>query len=264
MKKPEILFCIVLLITIPFLSGAQSSGKWKLVWSDEFNYEGLPDSTRWDYDTGGHGWGNNELQFYTESDTVSAKVTKGKLIITARKKSYEDSHFTSARLVTKGKGDWLYGKIEVKARLPRGKGMWPAIWMLPTDWKYGGWPDSGEIDIMENVGFNPDTIFNSVHTKAFNHTIGTQKTTGKAIQDVQGKFHTYSIEWFKDRIDFFIDGKKTFTFTNSGKGVEEWPFDQRFHLLLNIAVGGNWGGQQGVDEAAFPASMEVDYVRVYQ
>jgi beta-glucanase (GH16 family) len=242
---------------------------WKLQWADEFNYTGLPDSTKWNYDTGTGcpdvcGWGNNELQYYTSADTNNAVVRNGKLLIRALKQTKENSAYTSARLVTKHKGDWLYGRIEVKAKLPGGRGMWPAIWMLPTDWEYGGWPSSGEIDIMENVGHNPDTVFSSVHTKKFNHAIGTQKTKGLKVNDAYAAFHVYAIEWYKDRIDFFIDDNLFFSFKNTSNGFAEWPYNKKFHLLLNIAVGGNWGGQKGVDETAFPATMEVDYVRVYQ
>lgn len=238
--------------------------QWKLVWSDEFNYTGLPDSTKWNYDVGGHGWGNNELQYYTKADTNNAVVKKGTLLITALKQSKENNRYTSARLVTKYKGDWLYGRIEVKAKLPAGRGMWPAIWMLPTDWKYGGWPESGEIDIMENVGFMPDSVFSSVHTKSFNHAIHTQKTKGLYFNDLATGFHLYAIEWTKDKIDFFVDKNLFFSFKNTGKGFEEWPFDKRFHLILNIAAGGNWGAAKGIDETITVALMEVDYVRVYQ
>ncbi len=237
---------------------------WKLVWKDEFNYTGLPDSSKWSYDVGGDGWGNNERQYYTKADIANAKVQNGKLIITAIKQKKENNTYTSARLVTKYKGDWLYGRIETKAKLPAGRGMWPAIWMLSTDWAYGGWPESGEIDIMENVGYMPDSVFSSIHTKSFNHVIHTQRTKGLFFADLSSKFHVYAIEWYKDRIDFFVDDNLFFSFKNTGKGFEEWPFDKRFHLLLNVAVGGNWGAVKGVDENIQSASMEVEYVRVFE
>lgn len=240
-----------------------ASGK-KLVWNDEFDYRGLPDSTRWSYDVGGEGWGNRELQYYTKADTANALVQNGRLIIRALKQQRGSNSWTSARLVSKHRGDWLYGRIEVRAKLPVGRGMWPAIWMLPTDWEYGGWPDSGEIDIMENVGFNPDTIFCSTHTKSFNHMIGTQTTAGIALPDNRNVFHNYAIEWDKDQVVFFADDQMVLKFKNTGKGFAEWPFDKRFHLLLNIAVGGNWGGLKGIDENLSSGTMEVDYVRVYQ
>lgn len=237
---------------------------WKLVWKDEFDYKGLPDSSKWNYDVGGHGWGNHELQYYTNADTGNVKVQNGRLIIRAVKKQRENNSWTSTRLISKYKGDWLYGRIEVKAVLPPGRGMWPAIWMLPTDWEYGGWPASGEIDIMENVGFMPDSVFYSIHTQSFNHSIRTQKTAGISLPDNRAVFHVYAIEWDKEQITFFTDDKAVFSFQNTGKGFAEWPFDKRFHLLLNIAVGGDWGGAKGVDESLTSESMEVEYVRVYQ
>lgn len=236
----------------------------KLVWADEFNYTGLPDSTKWGYDKGGSGWGNNELQFYTVSRTENVRVENGMLVITARKEDWEKSKYTSTRLISKNKGDFKYGRFEVKAKLPHGKGIWPAIWMLPTKWVYGGWPNSGEIDIMEFVGYMPDSVFGSVHTQSFNHSIGTQKTKGVSISDLKDAFHVYAIEWDEKKISFLIDDKKYLEFANTGKGPKEWPFDQEFHFLLNIAVGGNWGGKFGVDDSIFPQKMEIDYVRVYQ
>lgn len=236
----------------------------KLVWSDEFNYEGLPDNTKWSYDTGGHGWGNNELQYYTQARMENARVQDGSLVIEAKKEDYKGARFTSARLVSKNKGDWKYGRVEVRAKLPRGKGIWPAIWMLPTKWAYGGWPKSGEIDIMENVGYLPDSVYGSVHTGAYNHAIGTNKTNGVLRTDLSEVFHLYAVEWTADKIDFFIDDELYHTFENDKTGSEAWPFDQDFHLLLNVAVGGNWGGKFGVDETLFPQRFEIDYVRVYQ
>ena len=217
------------------------SANWKLVWSDEFNYNGLPDSAKWGYDIGGSGWGNNELQYYTNADTNNALVHNGLLHLIARKSHKENKACTSARLITKKKGDWTNGKIEVSAKLPSGRGLWPAIWMLPTDWKYGDWPNSGEIDIMEHVGFKKDSVFFSIHTESFNSVIGTQKTKGIKIIDPYNSFHVYAIEWDEQKINFLLDDSLVFSYSNSGKGHKEWPFDQRFHLLLNIAVGGNWG-----------------------
>jgi beta-glucanase (GH16 family) len=250
---------IITILGLCVFTNAQA--QYKLVWSDEFSYSGLPDSSKWSYDVGGNGWGNRELETYTGADTNNAIVRNGYLFITARK---EKNGYTSARLVTKGKGDWLYGRIEVRAELPAGRGLWPAIWMLPTDWKYGGWPASGEIDIMENVGFKPDSIFGSVHTKSFNHVIHTQKTKGLFLSDPYTGFHVYSIEWNAKSVRFFVDGSPYLSFENTGRGFAEWPFDQRFHLLLNVAIGGGWGGQKGVDDSIFPRAMIVDYVRIYQ
>ena len=237
-----------------------------LVWSDEFDYEGKPDPTKWGYDTGAGGWGNHELQNYTSGD--NAEVKDGLLIITARKEKSGNAEYTSARLVTRGKGDWLYGKIVVRAKLPKGLGTWPAIWMLPTDWKYGSWPKSGEIDIMEHVGYDQDNIHYSIHTESYYHSIGTQKTSTTKWAGVSEEFHEYAIEWLPDKIIFYTDDKVTYTYQptkyKSTPTYKEWPFDKRFHLLLNIAVGGDWGGQRGVAEDIWPQTMEVDYVRVYQ
>lgn len=236
----------------------------KLVWSDEFNYAGLPDSAKWSYDVGGSGWGNQELEYYTQSDTNNAVVRDGMLHIFARKNNSADNAYTSARLTTKNKGDWTSGTIEVKARLPKGRGLWPAIWMLPTDWAYGGWPASGEIDIMEHVGWMPDSLFFTVHTKAFNHVLHTQVGKSIFLQNLYDAFHVFTIHWNDKHIDFLLDNQTVFTYKNSGKGFEEWPFDKKFHLLLNLAVGGAWGGVQGVDTEIFPAEFQIDYVRVYQ
>lgn len=239
---------------------------YELAWSDEFDYEGPPDETKWGYDVGGSGWGNHELEYYTEGD--NAYVKDGNLVIEARKETYEGMDYTSSRLITKGKGDWLYGKIEVRAKLPSGRGTWPAIWMLPTDWEYGGWPASGEIDIMEHVGYDQDNIHATVHTQSYYFKINTQKSGSKTVTGASEDFHVYSVEWLPDKILAYIDGEEYLTFDpdtyKANPTWKEWPFDKRFHLLLNIAVGGDWGGVQGVDDASFPAQMLVDYVRVYQ
>ncbi|WP_199182058.1 MULTISPECIES: family 16 glycosylhydrolase [unclassified Siphonobacter] len=233
------------------------------VWADEFDYTGLPDAKKWGYDLGGSGWGNNELQYYTDSEN-NARVANGKLTITARKESKEGKDYTSARLVSKGKGDFLYGRFEINARLPAGRGTWPAIWMLPTDWAYGGWPNSGEIDIMEHVGYDPNVVHITTHTLAYYFKINTQKTATRTIDRATEDFHRYRVDWTPYAIRGYIDDEFIFEFVNEGKGSAVWPFDKRFHLLLNVAVGGDWGGAKGVDPTIFPAAMEVDYVRVYK
>jgi len=261
MRTTIIFFMILLAIT---LSGTGCrKDTYRLVWSDEFDYSGMPDTTKWGYDIGGRGWGNNELQYYTNR-TENARVGDGKLIIEARKEVYDSNNYTSARMVSRHKGDWLYGRIEVKAKLPSGVGTWPAIWMLPTDWTYGGWPESGEIDIMEHVGFNQGFIHGTVHTGAYNHNIGTQKGASINVPDVSAEFHVYAADWTPEKIDLFVDDSLYFTFPKEKGDYKVWPFDKRFHLVMNIAVGGNWGGQQGVDSTIFPQDMVVDYVRVYQ
>jgi beta-glucanase (GH16 family) len=232
-------------------------------WQDEFDYHGAPDASKWGYDTGGDGWGNNELQYYTDS-TENAFVADGVLTIQAKKEKRGGRAYTSARVVSKGKGDFLYGRFEIKAKLPPGRGTWPALWMLPTDQAYGGWPGSGEIDIMEHVGFDPNRVHISMHTQAYNHTINTQRTGIKFVEGAIGGFHVYRTDWTPDAIRGYIDDALVLEFPNQGSGPAAWPFDRRFHFLINIAVGGNWGGQQGVDDASFPARMQVDYVRVYR
>lgn len=246
-----------------------SMEKWELIWQDDFNVNGLPSSSFWEYDVADGcphvcGWGNNELQYYTKEDEKNARVENGHLIIEAHKASLGNKEYTSARLVTRGKNAWRNGKIEVRAKLPTGLGTWPAIWMMPEENAYGGWPRSGEIDIMEHVGYCPDTIFGTVHTEAFNHGIGTQVGAGSYQPNAEGEFHTYSIIWNDDSISWMIDGKQYHEFLNKKKTYKEWPFDKPFHIILNVAVGGNWGGKHGVDSSVFPQKMVVDYVKVYK
>jgi beta-glucanase (GH16 family) len=257
-----------LLLLSLFLFGWKTQER-KLIWSDEFSNAATPDPQKWSYDLGDGcpdvcGWGNNELQYYT-NDAKNVRIENGKLIIEARKEPAGGKSFTSARILSKEKGDWLYGRIEVKAKLPRGKGTWPAIWMLSTDWKYGGWPASGEIDIMEHVGYDPGVIHGTIHTEKYNHVKQTQKEGKVTIADVQDAFHIYAIEWTKDNMIFFVDGKLYHRVTHDLRDdFKGWPFDQRFHLIMNIAVGGNWGGKEGIDETIWPQRMDIDYVRVYQ
>lgn len=238
--------------------------KYELVWSDEFDYTGLPDAQKWGYDAGGHGWGNNELQHYTQGRPENARVAGGLLVIEARKEKFESNGYTSARLVTKGKGDWQYGRVEVKAKLPSGRGTWPAVWMLASTTPLR-WPDDGELDIMEHVGFDPGVVHANIHTKAYNHSIKTNKGNKVSVPDATRAFHVYSMEWDAEKIVFLLDGNAYFTFANDKRNnPDTWPYNQPFHLLLNVAVGGNWGGMQGIDDGIFPQRMEVDYVRVYQ
>lgn len=244
---------------------------YNLVWSDEFDYEGLPLTTKWDYDTGGSGFGNNELQYYTNNGN-NAWVDGSKLIIEAKKEDFTSGgktwNYTSARLVTRNKAQWRYGKIQVSAKLPTGRGSWPAIWMLPTNYIYGSWPNSGEIDIMEHVGYDQNRIHGSIHTQAYNHKIGTQKGGSTVKSDASTAFHVYEIEWFPDQILFKVDGVTYYRYRPLNLLAQpknaHWPFDNPFHLLINIAVGGDWGAAQGMDNNSFPWRMEVDYVRVYQ
>ena len=258
-------------IAVGFCGPLQAETNWRLVWSDEFDYMGLPDSSRWSYDVGGHGWGNGEEQFYTRERTQNARVKDGVLTIEARREYKEGRPYTSARLVTKGKGDWTYGRFEVRARLPSGRGTWPAIWMLASHNTYGQnyWPDNGEIDIMEHVGYDPDVVHATIHTLAFNHTMGTQRGAQLRVPKSREAFHTYRVEWTPEEIRGYVDTTHYYTFknqrlSNKQANFRQWPFDRPFHLILNLAVGGMWGGAQGIDHAIWPQKMEVDYVRVYK
>ncbi len=257
---------ILLLVIGAFIFGSCSNqgepGGWQLVWSDEFDYEGLPDPEKWSYDIGYIA--NNEKQYYTESRLENARVEEGNLIIEARKESWEDFDYTSARLVTRGKESWTYGRFEVRARLPTGTGTWPAIWMLGTNISEVGWPACGEIDIMENVGFDPHMVHGNVHTQAYNHTKGTHKGDEIELEQPWEEFHVYAIEWFEDRIDFFVDDTKYFTFEKESDDDDVWPFDKPHYLLLNLAIGGDWGGIEGIDDELFPHRFHIDYVRVYE
>jgi beta-glucanase (GH16 family) len=257
----------ILLCSAATAASAQETGRqWQFgdtpIWQDEFSYKGAPDSSKWGYDMGGDGWGNHELQYYSKRRT-NVFVRDGMLTIVARKHRTEDSDYTSARLVSRSKGDFKYGRFEFRARLPQGRGTWPALWMMPAQDAYGSWPRSGEIDIMEQVGHEPGQIHITVHTQAYNHRINTQRGTQTRVDTASSAFHRYRVDWTPDWIRGFVDDAQVFEFVNEGTGPEVWPFDQSFYLLMNIAVGGDWGGAQGVDDKSFPATMQIDYVRVY-
>ena len=237
-----------------------------LVWNDEFESSEI-DKSKWEHEVNADGGGNNELQYYTNR-SKNSYVENGSLKIVAQQEEYtfegKTRYYTSARLRTIYRGDWTFGRIEVKAKIPYGQGLWPAIWMLPTNWEYGGWPKSGEIDIMEHVGFDPGRIHGSIHTEAYNHKIGTQKSGQILIATANTEYHVYTIEWSEEKIDFFVDKSKYFSFTNDKKGdYKTWPFNKKFHLLLNVAVGGDWPGPPNA-ETVFPQVMQIDYVRVYK
>lgn len=234
-----------------------------LVWAEEFDYEGSPDSSKWSYSLGNvNGWGNGEIQKYTDS-LENVNVHDGVCTITALRDG-NSNRWTSARIKTEHKAKWTGGYIEVRAKLPSGTGTWPAIWMMPEAMKYGNWPRSGEIDIMEHVGFDRDVVHGTIHTKAFNHKIETQKTRHDRLRGATKDFHTYAVYWTQDVIRWVYDGKTFYEFENTGNGWEEWPFDHPFYMILNVAIGGSWGGQKGIDKKLNSASMDIDYVRVYQ
>jgi len=210
--------------------------------------------------TGG-GWGNNELQYYTDAPN-NVRIKNGKLIIETRKESFRGSDYTSARIKTKN--SWKYGRFEIRAKLPQGRGTWCALWGLPSDWAYGPWPYSGEIDILEHVGFNEGEIVGSVHTIAKAGDLhGTNQQGTIKISNACKEFNNYILEWNENEISVLVNNKSFFKYSKKNQPWQRWPFDQRFHLLLNIAVGGWWGGAKGVDDDVFPTQMEIDYVRVY-
>lgn len=238
---------------------------YRLVWSDEFDRDGLPDPSKWAYDTGMNkaGWHNRELQYYAGPRAQNAVVRGGRLVITARKESLSQApdwggqRYTSTRLVTQGKRDWTYGFFEIRARLPCGQGTWPAIWMLNRDVV---WPAGGELDIMEHIGREPGRVFSTVHTAAGHGANGSGAAT--LVSDACTAFHSYQMHWTADAVRFGIDGVLHFEYRNPRLGPERWPFDAPQFLILNIAVGGDLGG--AVDDSVFPVSMEVEHVRVYQ
>ena len=257
--------------------------KGELVWSDEFDVAGPPDPSHWNIEEWTSGVVNDEDQIYT-ARPKNVRVDDGHLVIEAHKEEYSGGEYTSARLQSSGKVDILYGRIDVRARLPRGQGTWPAIWMLSSnpfhyattcedededDWQGNddcdAWPNSGEIDIMEQVGYQMGHVHGTVHSKSYPWPLWNQRKGRILIGDVADQFHVYSLEWTPDRIDIFVDDTVYLTYINEGNGWEEWPFDQPFHLIMNFAVGGAWGRAGGpIDESIFPQQMLVDYVRVYQ
>lgn len=235
------------------------------IWADEFDYSGKPDNTKWAYDIGGGGWYNNEKQYYSNLEE-NVKVEDGKLKITALHKSLGGESYTSGKLITKNKFSFLYGRVEVRLKVPKGKGTWPAVWMLPTDNAYGYWPNSGEIDVMEHVGYQPNNMHITIHNKAANakENLGQVVNKYKLIPTATTAFHVYRVDWTPEAIRGYIDNQLLLEYKNDGKGFETWPFDKRFYLLLNLAIGGDWGGIEGIDNTVFPAVYEIDYVRVYK
>ena len=238
----------------------------RLVFHDEFNGNAL-DLDRWRYDIGRNkqGWFNHERQYYSAGQ--NSRVRNGKLTIEARhedSRRYPDSggqNYTSAKIVSKRA--WTYGFYEIRAKLPCSRGTWPAIWMLRQDLKK--WPDGGEIDIMEQVGAEPNLIYSTLHSKAYNHTIGTQRSAQRLVPTSCASFHVYQLDWRPDAITIGVDGRGILRHRRQpGDGQAEWPFDQPFDLILNLAIGGDWASQKGIDDASFPQRMQVDYVRIWQ
>ena len=228
----------------------------KAIWADEFNVDGAPDATKWAYDLGigDWGWGNNEAQYYTNrADNV--KVQDGKLIITPIKESYQGSNYTSARIKTQGKFSFKYGKVEIKAKLPLGGGTWPALWMLGNNITTASWPACGEIDIMEHVGNSQNKIYGTLHYPNFSGGNAVSKTIN--ITNASTEFHIYTLDWRADTIKFYVDGTLFHTFNNSSA----LPFNQNFFLIINCAMGGNFGG--AIASNFTSSTFEVDYIRVF-
>ena len=236
-----------------------TQGSWRLVWRDEFNQGGRPDPKKWTYERGFVR--NDEAQFYTDDRRENARVENGRLVIEARKDGFEGHPVSSASLTTKGLASWTYGRIEVRAKIPTGKGAWPAIWTLGDG---GRWPEDGEIDIMENVGMDPDRAVFTVHSTALDGKGKASWGTSTTVPHLASDYHVYSIEWGPGAIEWKLDGKTVHVYGKAEPHGVAWTFDKPQYLLLNLAIGGAWGGQQGVDDAIFPARYEIDYVRVYQ
>ena len=258
-----------------------ASENWQLVWSDEFDVDGEPDASKWSANIWPARKVNDEDQAYT-ARPKNMRVENGLLTLEAHKEDYDDANYTSGRIHSDGKGDFLYGRFEVRAKLPAGKGSWPAIWMLPSDpYRYSttcepgedwqgsstcdAWPNSGEIDIMEHVGYQMNHIHGTVHNEAYYWAKWEQRKGRIIIDGVADDFHVYALEWTPDEIRAYVDDTLYFVYINEKSGWESWPYDQPFHLILNVAVGGMWGRSGGgIDDDIFPLEMVVDYARVYE
>jgi beta-glucanase (GH16 family) len=236
--------------------------EWKLVWSDEFNGKDGVNPKDWIYDEG-RGQ-NREVQYYTRDRRENVVQKDGKLLITARKEAFQGADFTSGRLTTSGKRSFLYGRIEAYARVPKGRGTWPAVWLLGETFPKVGWPACGEIDILEYVGMDPFRVHANIHVEAYNHLKNNGKGKSIRIRNAHEEFHLFAVEWYKDRLEFFLDDVRYLVYRKERDDLKVWPFDQPHFLILNLAVGGDWGGQRGIDESLFPHTFEVDYVRYYK
>lgn len=275
--------CSIIILFLPLLClvqvtvTAQKKGGWKLIWREEFDYKGLPDANKWNYENGYVR--NHEQQYYTNGRTDNARVENGVLTITGKKETYPNhdyiegstswqkkdslAQYTSARINTNGKADWQYGRIEVRAKLPHGGGIWPAIWMMGIDRENVGWPACGEIDIMEFIGNHPQDLYGTIHfadsSAASGHLSSGSKTSDTTLQK---DFHVYALEWNEDAMDNYLDDKMYhhFVIDSAGKGSNN-PFRKPFYLLINLAMGAEWPGP--VDDAVLPQQFIIDYIRFY-
>jgi len=247
----------IILTAICVVSGPKDGRK--LVFDEEFNKAGSVNTAQWIFDDGPVY--NQELEKYTSAKGGNAIVEHGNLVITATK---VNGVITSARLETKQA--WKYGYFEFRAKVPTGKGTWPAIWMLNESLKKGTgtWPASGEIDIMENVGYDPASFHFSLHSAKYNWMKPAQRTKAVSIPKATTEFHVFGLDWKPDTIVFYLDGSPAYTVERKGEDTDGWPFKDPFYLILNLAIGGNWGGSKGVDDAIFPSKYYIDYVRIYQ
>lgn len=235
---------------------------YKLVWQDTFDYEGTPKKDLWNIEIAGHGFGNNEAQFYTDR-LKNVFVKDGMLHIVAHKEDYEHRHYTSAKLTTLNKNHIQYGRVEVMVKIPTGDGTWPAIWFLGTDIKEVGWPTCGEIDLMEHVGHHPEHIHFSLHSRTNYHHIGNQPTLALDVPGILDGFHEFAMDWTDEFFIFYIDQKEIVRFNKKDYlGKADWPFDHPFYLILNLALGGTWGGP--IDDQIFPMTMAFKYIKVYE
>lgn len=263
MKKVHLfLFLAIILLS----TSCQQKPFSKLVFEDNFEGTGLPDESRWGYEEGYVR--NGEMQYYTVKRVENCYQKDGFLhLVILNDSALIDGKIhpvTSASIHTKGIGEWKYCKVEVRAKLPNCLGTWPAIWMMPGENRYGSWPKSGEIDILEHVGYEPDEIHYAIHSDKYNHTKDNQKRHTIACPTAYTDFHVYGLEWYEDRIEWYLDGVKQYTVEKTEDGWSPWPFDQPFYLILNAAFGGGWGGRNGVDTSQLPQEYIIDYVRVYQ
>ncbi len=239
---------------------------WVCSWAEEFDGDTLNES-HWNVEVNGDGGGNQELQFYRRENIT---VEDGKLIITAKRESFSGKQYTSGRINSKYKVDMKYGRVSFRAKMPGGLGTWGALWMLPTFNIYGGWPNSGEIDMLEYVGYEPNEIFGATHTERFNHTLNNNPSGSRTVPNAETEFHDFDMIWLPGSIQLFVNGYRfaqflyTPQFTSSFPYEEVFPFDEDFFFIMNLAVGGSWGGVQGVEPLDFPTTFEVDYLRMYQ
>ena len=238
----------------------KQKGSYQLIWSDEFNKDGALDSKKWTYDLGRgqDGWGNKEEQFYTNRPE-NVRIKKGVLEITAKREDFQQAKYTSARIKAEGLFDFKYGKVEIRAKLPLGKGVWPAMWFLGSNIKKVGWPKSGEIDMMEFIGREPESLMSNIHTPA---GFGAHAVGGKTKITKPNDWHLYKMEWDADAIRFYLDNQLYYTYKPLDKTKESWPFDQKFFMIMNVAMGGGLGGT--IDSGFKSTTFYIDYVRIYQ